>query len=533
MAAIVSKWSDPVGWALFLWGGLVASLGFPPAEVWPLTLIAPAPLWAVCLKRPRGQAFRRGWLYGLGFFGALLWWIVPTVVRYGGLPWVAGGACLAALAAYLALYPALSALWVSWVGEHRPGLAVALAPAAWTGIEALRGAALSGFPWGDLPQALWAWGPALDAAPWVGMVGVRFFQASVASAAAWVIARTLLSVRVPIAALAAPLCAVGAWATLVAVGSPLPVPKGELRAAVVQGNIDQAVKWDARRRREIVATYSGLTRSTLDQRPQLVLWPETAVPFYAQDPSGERGVLEALAGEMGAHLAFGAPAYERRGGGEEYRNALFLMSPSGAVVGRYDKFHLVPFGEYVPLGRYLPFVKKLVTGAGDFTPGPAVRPLPPVESLPRFGPLVCFEVIFPSVAAQHVAGGAECLLVVTNDAWFGRTPGPYQHLAFVPWRAAELGVPAIRAANTGISAVFDARGRLVRRTDLLRAEAVTVRVAYPHAPVTPYLRGGRWFPVASAALACLPLFAILRGPRGAGVSGRAAKTGNAGKERET
>jgi apolipoprotein N-acyltransferase len=518
MDETASKWRDPVLWGLALWGALVAALAFPPAPVWPLVFVAPAPLWALSAGLPWRAAFLRGWAYGAGFFGALLWWIVVTVVRYGGLPWAAGGACLVLLAGYLALYPAAVAAGVAAAGRRRPGFALALAPFLWTGLEGVRGTLFSGFPWGDLPQALWRQEPALALAPWVGIDGVRLLVAAVAAAAAWGLLRWVRGVRAGPAPVALAAGACLAAAVLWALPSPLPPPAGELRAAAVQGNIDQSQKWDPAYRRASLETYAALSRAAAQAAAgegggplDLLLWPETAVPLYAQDPGPERRGLEALSRELGVHLVFGAPAYERRGEAVEYRNGVFLLDPAGRLAGRYDKVQLVPFGEYVPLGRYLPFVKKLVAGAGDFTPGPAAEPLPAQPGLPGLGALVCFEVIFPHLASRLADRGAQVLAVVTNDGWFGRTPGPHQHLAFAAWRAAETGLPLLRAANTGVSAAFDARGRLLSATELLVRDTLLATLSYPPSHRTPQHRIRPWVWPASLALALLGLSATLSG----------------------
>jgi apolipoprotein N-acyltransferase len=256
-------------------------------------------------------------------------------------------------------------------------------------------------------------------------------------------------------------------------------------------------------------THSALSRSVVTADTELLLWPETAVPFSAQNPSSERQQLESLARELRTHFAFGAPAFEHGSSGIQYRNAVFLLDPEGRLRGRYDKVHLVPFGEYVPLGRYLPFVKKLAAGAGDFTAGPKVAPLPGDAGLPVLGPLVCFEVIFPEISAAHVREGAQILTVVTNDGWFGKTPGPHQHLGFAAWRAAEQGVPLVRAANTGVSAVFNARGRLLHSTALLSRDAFTTSVAFRPPHRTPQHRLRPWITPVCLALASFAHFAIL------------------------
>jgi apolipoprotein N-acyltransferase len=448
-------------------------------------------------------------LYGLGYFAALVWWIVPTIVRYGGIGYPLGVATLFALASYLALFPCLVGFLVALAGRRGGACALGLAPLAWTGSEWLRGWLLSGFPWGDLPQALWEVPAALALAPWVGSEGVRLLVAGIGSGSSWVLLRTIHDRHASRYGLIPCGAALAVWGLLLSLPPPVAPPASEVSVAVIQGNIDQAQKWDPAYRKTTLDIYSRLSRQVAEAGARFVIWPETAVPLYAQDPSVEREALVSLAREAGVHLLFGAPAYERRGAEFDYRNAVFWMTPEGRLQGRYDKVHLVPFGEYVPLGRYLPFLKKLAEGAGDFTAGPAVRPLGPDADLPAIGPLVCFESIFPSLAARHARGGAQLLVVVTNDAWFGRTPGPYQHLAFSAWRAAEAGLPLVRAANTGVSALFDAAGRVQRRTRLASRDAFVSTVAIPKPHVTPQQRVSPWIGPVCLALALLPAFAML------------------------
>ncbi|WP_025321037.1 apolipoprotein N-acyltransferase [Deferrisoma camini] len=508
MAATGSRWLDPGPWALAAWGALVAVTAFPPASLGPLALALPAPLWALAVRCEPRRGFLLGWIQGLGFFGALLWWIAPTVARYGGLPWPAAVGCVALLAAYLALYPGACGWACAAVGRRRPGLALALAPFVWTGLEGVRGWALTGFPWGDVAQALWNQPLALRLAPWVGADGIRLVGVGLAVAPAWLLARGAVSTR----ALAVPTVAALTWAGLALAPSPLPPADATLRVGVVQGNIDQAQKWDRAYRRVTLDIYERLTLDLVPRRPQLVVWPETAVPLSVQDGGPETSRLLALARRAGVWLLFGAPGYERVDGRVEYRNSVFLVTPEGTWAGRYDKVHLVPFGEYVPFGRYLPFLKKMVEGAGDFSPGPGVRPLSG-PGLPTLGPLICFEGIFPGLAARHAEQGARLLVVVTNDAWFGRTPAPYQHLAFAALRAAETGLPLVRAANTGVSAVFDRRGRPLTTTVLGARDAFVAEVELPPPGPTPQAAVRPWISPTSLALAGLTVFAILRGPR--------------------
>jgi apolipoprotein N-acyltransferase len=167
--------------------------------------------------------------------------------------------------------------------------------------------------------------------------------------------------------------------------------------------------------------------------------------------------------ETGASLLFGSPAYHRDPGGLRYLNSAFLLSPDAQLLGRSDKIHLVPFGEYVPLGSFLPFVNKLVTGIGDYSPG-EINPLP-IQGH-QLGVLICYEVIFPELAREYVRQGSDLLVNITNDAWFGDSSAPWQHLAMARFRAIENRVWLARAANTGISAFISPSGRVVEQTSL-------------------------------------------------------------------
>ncbi|MBI5017554.1 MAG: apolipoprotein N-acyltransferase [Deltaproteobacteria bacterium] len=514
MGETASRWRDRWGaWELCLaaWGFVVALLAFPPGRVWLLAVVAPAPLWVSCLEGTPRRGLWRGWLYGLGFFGGLVWWVVPTMHRYGGLPWSAAGACLLVLSAYLALYPALCGAAVAAAGNRSSGLALALAPLLWTGLEGARGVALTGFPWGDLPQALWRVEGALALAPWIGIDGVRLVVASLAGVLAWAGSGGLRRHRLPWVGLLPAGVLLPAAAILLALPRPAAPRAGEVRIGVVQGDIDQAQKWDPAFRRATLQTYLSLTRKLIqaDGRPDLAVWPETAMPVLFQEPGPLRAELQRFARDQRLPILFGAPAYQSTGDRFEGRNAVFLLDETGAVAGRYDKVHLVPFGEYIPLGRFLPFVGKLVEGVGDFTPGPGATPLVARPTLPTLGPLICFEVIFPGLAAEHARQGAQVLAVVTNDGWFGRTPGPYQHLAFAAWRAAETGLPLVRAANTGVSAAFDGRGRLLQATALQTRDAFAVTLSYPQPGETPQGRIRPWISPSCLALALAGVFGTI------------------------
>jgi apolipoprotein N-acyltransferase len=244
--------------------------------------------------------------------------------------------------------------------------------------------------------------------------------------------------------------------------------------ALIQGNIRQDVKWEPQFQEETVRIYTDLTRQVKSQTPDLIIWPETAAPFFFQNALPFQDRILELSHEMGVPILFGAPAFDRDGPRINYFNSAFLVSPEKKILGRYDKFHLVPFGEYAPLAGVLGFTRDIIGAIGDFTPGAGPHNL----TLPwgKFGMLICYEAIFPDLTRRFVDRGAQFLVNITNDAWFGRTSAPYQHLSMATLRAVENHVPIARAANTGISALIDSRGRVVQSTGLFTREVLSGRI---------------------------------------------------------
>ena len=241
---------------------------------------------------------------------------------------------------------------------------------------------------------------------------------------------------------------------------------------------------------------------------RLIVWPETAVPFYLASDTGESAVVRGIAGEAGAYVLTGSPSYRFNTdtGRPEFLNSAYLLGPTGEISGRFDKVHLVPFGEYVPFKRLLFFIDKLTEGVGDFVAGPGPYPMEFESS--GIGVLICYESIFPRLAAAHVKNGAGVLVNITNDAWFGRTSAPYQHFQMSVLRAVENRVFLLRAANTGISAVVDPAGRVINQTALFEQAAVVEDIRLREGRPTFYTAGGDLF-----AYLCLIVtgFSALRG----------------------
>ncbi len=440
-------------------GGLCWGFAFgrePRAWLPLVALVALAP--ALGRRRPFGS----GWLFGTVAWLAALPWIVPTLATYGHLPgWLAGLALLL-LAAYLGLYAGLFALLSAPVWR-RGGWAAWLAPPAiWVTLEVVREHLLSGFPWNP-PAHAWIGLPgALPLAAWVGVHGVSWLVVATGlglgrallvrrpAAAAWVLLVPLT--LLPVA---------GRWAT--GEGEPVtPVP-----VRIVQPNIPNLVSWDPVTNENDRERLFTLSRAACD-RPALLVWPESAA--WPLEYPHDRLLTESLAelAARGCPVLVNSPVTE---GGRVF-NSVLLVADGGATA-RYDKRHLVPFGEYVPLRERLPFLGKIARHAGEFTAATTPGLIPWRGE--RLGVAICFEVIFPGAVAELVRGGATLLVTVTNDAWYGDTAAPWQHLRAAQFRAAESRRPLLRAAITGISAVIAPDGALAARLGVgeegtLRAE---------------------------------------------------------------
>ncbi len=481
-------------------GGLLA-LAFPGTgdQGW-LAFVALVPL-LVAIDRSAGRrAAFLGLAAGLVFWLVTVSWLAQTMVRYGGLPWSLAYVLLFGLAGYLALYLAAFCTLLSWRPRRSGVLYVLEAASLWVALEFLRAYLLSGFPWNLLAYSQHENFPLIQVAAVTGVYGVSFVVVAVNAALA-----RAIQVRGPRIQAAAPLgTAALCWGLAVGAGwlqALTPNPKDPIRVALVQGNIEQGVKWDPTWQQKTLDIYRHLTLEAARTRPGLIVWPETAVPFFLrEDP--RRSEIEGLARKAGTYLLVGAPDRERR----SPRNAALLLGPDGQILGRYDKQHLVPFGEYVPLRRLLFFANVLAGGTiGAFTPGSEAT----VFSAPfgRFGVVICYEAIFPGEVRTFFLQGADFLVNITNDAWFGRSAAPAQHLAMAAFRAVENRAYLIRAANTGISAIVAPDGRIVQATGLFTPAVVAGGIAR-RTGSTPYTRYGDLFAWGTVLIA---LAAVLAG----------------------
>jgi apolipoprotein N-acyltransferase len=491
--------------AMALLSGAATVLSFAPFGLAPLAVLALAAFYQSLQRCDGRAAFGLGWLFGVGLFGFGVFWIRISLNEFGNMSAPLANGLMLLLVAALALFYALAALAIQrlrppddrprWVGP------LLVFPAVWVLLEWLRGWLFTGFPWllagnGQINPLPVIGAPLAGLAPVLGVHGMSLAVA-LSAGLLWGVLRWRTGARYT---------ALGALVFLW-LGSALLArvdwtrPDGPpLRATVLQGNIEQAVKWNPDGLLPTLQTYLQLTRDHLDS--DLIVWPETAIPEFLH--SVEQPLLEPLgetARAAGAEIVIGVPIMESA---EHYYNGLIS---TGSAEDRYYKRHLVPFGEYLPFKALLrPLIDWFDVPMSDFSRGHAEKPLLQVGAH-RVGVSICYEDVFPDEVRQALPE-ASYLLNVSNDAWFGDSLAPHQHLEFARLRALESGRPLVRATNTGISAIVDERGRVIGSIPSFERGAYSAEIQ-PRAGMTPFSRFGSG-PVIGIALGMLGVALLLR-----------------------
>jgi apolipoprotein N-acyltransferase len=495
-ATILAKLRRLTGWRADLAAaalGITTALALPPVTLAPALLIGiPGLLALIDGSLGWRGALRRGFVFGLAHHLAGLYWVTDAVLVEAAEFWWAIPLAVPALAAVLAVFIAIPC---GIARLARPGWRrIAVLAGAWVLGDLGRQFALTGFPWNPLGSATEMPGTLglifMQPAAWVGVGGLTL--------------ATVLLAATPAFGRRALVPAIGALAAWAAAGTILLVrpanPPPGLVAVIAQGNVSeiehrdhwQDRNWDdAIFERYLSLTRTGIARARAEYGPDarlLVVWPETASPYWLQqDDAARQAVAQAATGAV-ATLAGAA----RKDGGEAH-NSLIVVMPNGTVGGFYDKHHLVPYGEYFP--SYLP----IRLGERGWDPGPSLKTLH-IPGLPPLGPLICYEAAFPAQVAVETDRPA-ALVNITNDSWFGTSAGPRQHLAAARMRAVEEGLPLVRAANTGISAVIDSHGRLAARLGLDH-QGVLIAPIPGFLPRTPESRMGLAAPGLLALFSC-------------------------------
>lgn len=466
--------------------GALAATALPPVHAIPLLLISvPGLLALIDGAGSPAIAARRGWWFGLGHHVLGLYWITEAILFEATRFWWLVPLAVPALAAALAVFIALACAMARLAPRGWPRV-LALA-GAWVLMDLARQFVLTGFPWNP-------WGSDWEVP---GAIGDVFIQPAALIGVHGLTLLTLVLAATPAltrrwriggAALLA------AWATfgIVRLHETTPRPTN-LTVALLQGNIAQGQKFDQELAVHIFRHYLELTaqaRTGVGDGALVEVWPETAFPGYLDYDPAARQVIEQSTN--GAPSLVGSIRFDPM---RRPRNSLFALTDGGAFAGVYDKWHLVPFGEYIP--DWLPLPIMVLPGNG-FAPGPGPRTLH-VTGLTPFGALICYEAIFSGQIVDQ-NDRPDWLVNVTNDAWFGNSSGPRQHLAAARMRAVEEGLPLMRAANTGISAAFDARGHELGRLGMLQTGVLKVTLPSP-LPATPYAHLGLWIPAILSGVA--------------------------------
>ncbi|MBI4720754.1 MAG: apolipoprotein N-acyltransferase [Chitinivibrionia bacterium] len=461
--------------------GVMLGAAFPPYGVAALAYIALVPLVVSLLRRhyTRSESFRAGFLFGFTFFLLLLWW-VKNLLPWADvtIPWLMTPALILAVL-YLSLYPALFCLLLNALGGGRLKAALLLGPALWTLLEIVRSRGELGFAWGAVGYSQSDYPGLIQLAEYAGVYGVGFVVLVVNfSFGAVLLSRGL--VRRAAYGACGLLIVAATWKT----GGLLMERAREtdssplLTVGVIQPDIDLRIKWDPAFTDSIFGLIERQCLEASSRKPDIYIFPETAAPSYIKYEPPYRRRLSHLAVELGKPILIGFLDARRdpKSGEMNIYNAAGLFSDYGALVAQYDKNHLLPFGEALPLSWKFPILKKINFGQGNFQPGTSLEPIR--FGTWSFGTIICFESIFPEISREYVRKGAGFLVNITNDGWFGDTPGPVQHAQMCIMRAVENRRYLVRSANSGISMIVDPAGTVVQSIGLFREGAIvdTIRI---------------------------------------------------------
>jgi apolipoprotein N-acyltransferase len=474
--------------------GLLAAFSFPDFNLSFLAWFAFVPLLIFIPRAPALSSFFYGIISGGVSFAVILYWLIPTFSA-AGEPVFLAMLSLLTLSLYISLYTGLFCLMSNRYFRKSGGgwLSLIFLPSLWVALEFLRGHLLSGFPWCLLGYSQWEFTRIIQISDVTGVYGVSFaliaVNASLAAATRGLIfkegGKGRSGAMAPLAFALLVFFACYSYGFLAE--KKIKYGAGGFRAALLQGNIDQYKKWDSAYAGEILRSYEGLAIRAAASAPDLIVWPESALPAVL---SGNRQInsrVAQLCKRTHTYHFIGAVDYS----GGRFYNSAFLFDPAGTISGRYDKVHLVPFGEIIPLKAFLGRFVRTLNELGEISPGRGHTVF--VLRGARFGSTICFEAIFPELTRELTKNGAGFIVNLTNDAWYLDTSAPAQHFAFNVFRAVENRRCVLRAANTGISGVIDPYGRIMRKTRVFTEDVIIADFAPASADFSFYTAYGDVF----------------------------------------
>ena len=468
-------------WMPFLSGLLLISIQ-PPVSLFPIAFFSLMPLLSSITKDNLRFSFFSGYVTGIVSYLGLIYWVIIAMNHYGGMDIFLSALVLLLFVLYLSCYTGLFALSCAWFEKRFSIPIYASSPLVWVLLEYVRGFLMSGFPWSFLAHSQHNFLSFIQVVSITGTYFISFLIVAVNGVFLSLWRRKKISF-IYVACIVT-LCAVTLVYGFISLNEKNETP--QKKVAVIQGNIRQDEKWDEAFKARTINKYVQMTLQS-GKGADLVVWPETAMPFIFDQEMYANKYIKALPADVNAVILFGTISKDKSGG---FRNSAYVIGKTGDTLGVYNKVHLVPFGEYTPLLTYLPFLEKLTTAGDGFVPGDGHRPIK--TDIGNIGVLICYEGVFPSITNETVREGAQVLVNLTNDAWYDRTSAPFQHFAFYIFRAVETNRYVLRAANTGISAIIDPKGRVDAKTPIFTEQILEGSFAMKNTK-TFYVRHGDYF----------------------------------------
>ena len=476
--------------ALAAISGVLFALSFPNSAIGWLMFIALLPLF-VALTRARTwrESFLLGWLSQTIAWLIMVPWVVRVMSHYGGLPYLTGVVIFVAMCIYLGLYGGVFAILFHRIAPRARFGRWLMIPLAWAAVEYARTYLMSGFPWNLIAASIVDYAPLVQFDRVAGPYALGILILLPSALIAWLIVARPKGIErlIPIAGVA--IITLVWWITGYVAAKVIARPNNTpvAHAALLQPNISQEMRWDNDNLILIFRRMMAMTDEAVSHGVQVVIWPESTVPLSYAMTDFYRQAIESVSQTRNIDVILGSVA-EDPAQPNKLWNAAFLVS-NGKTIGHYDKIRLVPFGEYVPLRQMLFFAHALVHAVGQFEFGTKDTPL---VGRFRYGPAICYEVVFPQIPRTQVVHGANVLVTITNDAWYDGTSAPRQHLNQARLRAVETDRYLLRAGTTGISAVVDPAGQIVQQLEMGK-QGIIYAGFQPRTSTTPYVRFGDWF----------------------------------------
>lgn len=489
--------------ALAALSGVLFALAFPNTGIGLVAFIALAPL-LVSVIRARGnvEAFFHGWIAMTVAWLMMVPWVVRVMSHYGGLPYITGVAIFVAMSLYLGLYGGLFATLVKRLHLGARFLPWLFVPLLWAAIEYVRTYLLTGFPWNLIATSLIDFPSLVQLDRFAGPYFLGALVVLPSVVIAW-----LITQRVPSIARVLVLGSLGIlmlvwWGTGLVASKLIVRPRGAATAtaALLQPNISQEMRWDDANVLAIYNKMIGMTVEAANHGAKIIIWPESTVPLSFTETPFYRSEIEELSRRYDADIILGSVAIDPAKPNRMW-NSAFLVS-RGRTIGHYDKIRLVPFGEYVPLRKMLFFAEKLVHAVGEFEFGTNDTPL---TGRLKYGPAICYEIVYPQIPRTQVRNGADVIVTITNDAWYDGTSAPAQHLWQARMRAVENDRYMLRAGTTGISAFVDPTGHVLQSIPMGR-DGILYTTFEPRTTETPYVKFGDWFAWVACIVVLIALF---------------------------